>query len=74
MTNLGNSKQKASPATRKLAKALGIDLSDIEGSGENGRIEASDIEKYLRDKKKVDNEISDDVFVKKMNEYDEFNV
>lgn len=74
MTNLGNSKQKASPATRKLAKALGIDLSDIEGSGENGRIEASDIEKYLRDKKKVDNEISDDVFVKKMNEDDEFKI
>lgn len=74
MTNIVNSKQKASPATRKLAKALGIDLSEIEGSGENGRIEAGDIEKYLKEKKKNDDEISDDIFVKKINEDDEFKV
>lgn len=72
MTNLGNTKQKASPATRKLAKALGIDLSQIEGSGANGRIEARDLEAYLNNKKKSDNEIQEDIFIKSNFEDEDF--
>jgi pyruvate dehydrogenase E2 component (dihydrolipoamide acetyltransferase) len=34
----------ASPATRSLAKKLGVDLSEIEGSGPEGRIEPSDVQ------------------------------
>ena len=64
MTNLGNSKQKASPATRKLAKALGIDLSQIEGSGENGRIEAADLERYLNDRKRLEENNINNISIK----------
>ncbi len=38
---------KATPAIRVLAKKKGIDLSKIQGSGPNGRIIASDLEKQL---------------------------
>ncbi len=72
MTNLGNTKQKASPATRKLAKALGIDLSQIEGSGANGRIEARDLEAYLNNKKKSDNERQEDIFINNERQEDIF--
>lgn len=34
----------ASPATRSLAKRLGVDLHDLEGSGPDGRIEPDDVE------------------------------
>jgi pyruvate dehydrogenase E2 component (dihydrolipoamide acetyltransferase) len=34
----------ASPATRSLAKRLGVDLHEIEGSGPEGRIEPGDVE------------------------------
>lgn len=36
----------ASPLAKKLAEDKGIDLSDVEGSGENGRIVKRDIENY----------------------------
>ena len=47
---------KASPATRRLAKSLGIDLSEIIGTGREGRVEADDLEKYLQDEKTRINE------------------
>ncbi len=37
---------KASPAARKLAEDLGIDIGKISGSGESGRIEKKDVEAY----------------------------
>lgn len=35
----------AAPATRRLARSLGIDLSTLTGSGKGGRITAEDVEK-----------------------------
>jgi len=74
MTNLGNSKIKASPAIRKVAKVLGVDLSEIEGSGENGRIEGRDIELYLENKKKAESNKADDVLFKAGVEDEEFKI
>ncbi|MCE3260493.1 MAG: Pyruvate dehydrogenase [Bacteroidetes bacterium] len=37
---------KASPLAKALAKEKGIDLSKVQGSGDNGRITKSDIENY----------------------------
>lgn len=37
---------KASPLARSMAKDKGIDLSDIQGTGDNGRIVKRDIENY----------------------------
>ncbi len=39
----------ASPAARELAEAEGVDLSEVEGSGEDGRILKSDVEAHLED-------------------------
>jgi len=36
-------KVSATPATRKLARDLGVDLSTVSGSGDNGRITADDV-------------------------------
>lgn len=38
---------KASPAIKRIAKQYGIDLQNITGTGEDGRIEVSDLEGYL---------------------------
>ncbi|OCF60136.1 hypothetical protein L486_02816 [Kwoniella mangroviensis CBS 10435] len=38
---------KTSPAVRTLATKLGIDLSMVKGSGENGRITKQDVENYF---------------------------
>ncbi len=37
-------KPKATPATRKLARSLGVDLTTVEGSGPGGRIIDADVE------------------------------
>ncbi len=37
---------KASPLARKMAQELGIDLGDVKGTGEGGRIVKRDIESY----------------------------
>ncbi len=39
----------AGPATRMLARKLGIDLHQVHGSGRGGRITQEDIEGYVRD-------------------------
>jgi len=41
-----DSRVKASPLARKLAKEKGINLSDVKGSAEGGRIVKKDIENY----------------------------
>lgn len=38
----------AGPATRKLARVLGVDLSKVSGSGHKGRITTQDIEQYVK--------------------------
>ncbi|MEM1323302.1 MAG: pyruvate dehydrogenase complex dihydrolipoamide acetyltransferase [Bacteroidota bacterium] len=42
-----DSRIKASPLARSMAKEAGIDLSAIQGSGDNGRIVKRDIEQYM---------------------------
>ncbi|MFL5808939.1 MAG: pyruvate dehydrogenase complex dihydrolipoamide acetyltransferase, partial [Flavisolibacter sp.] len=37
---------KASPLAKKLAKEKGIDLSQVQGSGDNGRVTKNDIQNY----------------------------
>ena len=39
---------KASPLARKIAEEHGVDLSKLEGTGPNGRITESDVERYLQ--------------------------
>lgn len=41
-----NGRVKASPLAKKLAKEKGIDLSQVSGSGDNGRVTKNDIENY----------------------------
>lgn len=36
----------ASPLAKKLAEAKGIDISNVQGSGENGRVVKSDVEQF----------------------------
>ena len=42
----GNERIKASPLAKKLAADKGIDLSKVNGSGDNGRITKKDIDSY----------------------------
>ncbi|MFO0322329.1 MAG: 2-oxo acid dehydrogenase subunit E2 [Bacteroidota bacterium] len=52
--NPNDSRVKASPLAKALAKEKGIDLSKVNGTAENGRITKKDIEGYtLRDSKKT---------------------
>jgi pyruvate dehydrogenase E2 component (dihydrolipoamide acetyltransferase) len=41
-----NGRVKASPLARKLATEMGVDISFIKGSGDNGRIVKRDVESY----------------------------
>ena len=38
----------ASPAVRKLARELGVDLTQVEGSAEHGRITEEDLKKHVK--------------------------
>lgn len=38
----------ASPSVRRLARELGVDLSDVSGSGASGRITEDDVKKYIK--------------------------
>ncbi len=42
----GDGRIKASPLAKALAREKGIDLKNVQGSGDNGRITKSDIENY----------------------------
>jgi len=46
-SNTNNSRVFASPLAKKIAKERGINLSDVKGSGENGRIIKKDVENYM---------------------------
>lgn len=43
-----NDKPLAAPATRKLARELGIDLRQVQPSGDAGRVTREDVEKHAR--------------------------
>ena len=39
---------RAAPATRKLARELGVDLAEVQGSGEQGRVTREDVEGWAQ--------------------------
>ena len=43
----GNEKPLAAPATRKLARELGVELAQVPASGSAGRITREDVERYV---------------------------
>jgi len=48
-----DSRVKASPLARKIAKEKGINLNDVKGSAEGGRIIKKDVEEYVPAEKKA---------------------
>ena len=50
-TNSADGRVKASPLAKAMAKEEGIDLSQLKGSGDDGRIVKRDIEAYLKQPK-----------------------
>ncbi|MCR8557725.1 2-oxo acid dehydrogenase subunit E2 [Mucilaginibacter sp. BJC16-A38] len=46
-TSTDDSRVKASPLARKIAKEKGINLNDVKGSAEGGRIIKKDVEEYV---------------------------
>jgi pyruvate dehydrogenase E2 component (dihydrolipoamide acetyltransferase) len=46
-TPSGDERLKASPLAKKLAQDKGVDLSQIQGTGENGRIVRKDVESFV---------------------------
>jgi pyruvate dehydrogenase E2 component (dihydrolipoamide acetyltransferase) len=49
----GNGRVKASPIARRMAKELGVELGDLQGSGPGGRIVKSDVEAAAQDGEKA---------------------
>ncbi len=45
--NHTNGRIKASPLAKKLAKEKGIDISQVQGTGDNGRITKTDIDQFV---------------------------
>ena len=48
--NISKGRVFASPLAKKIAEEKGINLNDVKGSGENGRIVKSDVEQYTPSK------------------------
>ena len=48
----------ASPLAKKIAEDKGINLNDVKGSGENGRIVKSDVEKFTPSKQEAKTELT----------------
>lgn len=51
--NKDNKKVLATPATRKYAREKGINISNVKGSGNNGRVTKSDIDNYLKSSQEI---------------------
>jgi pyruvate dehydrogenase E2 component (dihydrolipoamide acetyltransferase) len=49
-----SAEDKASPLVRRMARELGIDLREVEGTGPEGRILREDLEKYQREVKRAE--------------------
>jgi pyruvate dehydrogenase E2 component (dihydrolipoamide acetyltransferase) len=54
VSEMGDSRVKASPLARKMAEDQGISLTNVKGSGPNGRIVKADIEGYDKNSAKQD--------------------
>jgi pyruvate/2-oxoglutarate dehydrogenase complex dihydrolipoamide acyltransferase (E2) component len=52
------SRVKASPLARKIAKDKGINLNDVKGSAEGGRIVKKDIEGFTPSTKEVQHQLN----------------
>ncbi|GGI88490.1 dihydrolipoyllysine-residue acetyltransferase [Shewanella gelidii] len=46
-SHITQGKALASPAVRRMARSLDVNLADVKGSGKNGRVYKEDIEKFL---------------------------
>ncbi|MCJ8170327.1 dihydrolipoyllysine-residue acetyltransferase [Atopomonas sediminilitoris] len=44
----GGSKAHAGPAVRKLAREMGVELSDLQGSGRHGRVMKEDVQTFVK--------------------------
>ncbi len=44
----GGSKAHAGPAVRKLAREMGVELSDLSGTGRHGRVVKEDVQAYVK--------------------------
>jgi pyruvate dehydrogenase E2 component (dihydrolipoamide acetyltransferase) len=51
--NFNNKKVLATPATRKYAREKGVNILNIKGTGNNGRVTKSDIDNYLKSPKEI---------------------
>lgn len=49
-TNEGNDEVDATESARDLANSEGVDLNDVEGSGEDGRVTKPDVENYIAER------------------------
>ena len=54
--NAASGRVFASPLAKKIAEEKGINLSDVKGSGENGRIVKSDVEQFTPSKQETKSE------------------
>jgi pyruvate dehydrogenase E2 component (dihydrolipoamide acetyltransferase) len=50
----GDTRVKASPLAKRLAAEKGIDISQVQGSGDNGRITKKDIDNFVPSKKQAE--------------------
>lgn len=46
--------KRASPSTRRLARELGVDLQQVQGTGEDGRIVDEDVRRFAKEREKPD--------------------
>lgn len=53
-----NGKVIASPVAKRLAKEKGINISDVEGTGPNGRITKQDIERFEEDRILIETDVT----------------
>jgi pyruvate dehydrogenase E2 component (dihydrolipoamide acetyltransferase) len=58
VTTSSNGRVFASPLAKKIAQDKGIDISQVKGSGENGRIVKSDIESFTPSSQSATKEVS----------------
>jgi pyruvate dehydrogenase E2 component (dihydrolipoamide acetyltransferase) len=70
-TSSSDNRLKVSPLAKKLAAEKGVDLSNIAGSGENGRIIKSDIENF---KQSSTTSATSSVYIAGKESFDEINV
>ena len=68
--NLSNEISSASPKTRKFARELGVDITQVVGSEKDGRVIEEDIKKFVSSTTKNINEIKEDKIKKIKNEFE----